>query len=303
MDSEVAIPNGEKGSISGVVFKAWRRRRPSSSTPGGQNERNTDTALTLLRVSSFGHLPWRCRQMQRRCHGHEEHSHSGTHESTAAYSRKDPFVPRGSATSTPLAIEEFPVAMECELLEIVDTENLHCVIKDRRRAARREGPDSKGRSIRRSWFLLFDHLERWLGKKSGKLRPAGEKVRWTVRESVWRPPFEAGSPRSKTEEALKENPCHHWNARPIRGAKGLSYLNGNSGPFALPPRCPSSLLIVPPPAGSVTVKQLPTPLRSQRLSSPGPYHRPRTGFPTPRPLVTRRGTCPPGRSGRRSGRS
>ena len=25
-------------------------------------------------------------------------------------------------------IEEFPVAMECELLEIVDTENLHCVV-------------------------------------------------------------------------------------------------------------------------------------------------------------------------------
>lgn len=34
---------------------------------------------------------------------------------------------RSAHVNAPI-IEEFPVAMECELLEIVDTENLHCVI-------------------------------------------------------------------------------------------------------------------------------------------------------------------------------
>ena len=34
---------------------------------------------------------------------------------------------RSAKVNAPV-IEEFPVAMECELLEIIDTENLHCVI-------------------------------------------------------------------------------------------------------------------------------------------------------------------------------
>ena len=41
---------------------------------------------------------------------------------------KDPSIQVRSAHVNAPVIKEFPVAMECELLEIVDTENLHCVI-------------------------------------------------------------------------------------------------------------------------------------------------------------------------------
>ena len=53
-------------------------------------------------------------------------SSSGTEAWTGwSSSASPPGRPPGPA---PVEGEEFPVAMECELLEIVDTENLHCVI-------------------------------------------------------------------------------------------------------------------------------------------------------------------------------
>ncbi|CBL29000.1 hypothetical protein SY1_23430 [Fretibacterium fastidiosum] len=38
---------------------------------------------------------------------------------------------------------------------------------------------------------------------------------------VWRPPFEAGSPFKKTEEALKEIPAHHSERQADKGREGL----------------------------------------------------------------------------------
>ena len=91
---------------------------------------------------------------------------------------KDPSIQVRSAHVNAPVIEEFPVAMECELLEIVDTENLHCVIgKIVGVSADEKVLDSKGKvDPAKLNAFVFDQFQNGyykIGEKVGQAWKAG----------------------------------------------------------------------------------------------------------------------------------
>ena len=78
-------------------------------------------------------------------------------------------------------IEEFPVAMECELLEIVDTENLHCVVgKIVSVSVDEKVLDEKGKvdpaKLNAFVFDQFQHGYYKVGEKAGQAWNAGKDL-------------------------------------------------------------------------------------------------------------------------------
>ncbi len=87
---------------------------------------------------------------------------------------------RSAHVNAPI-IEEFPLAMECELLEIVDTENLHCVIgKIVNVSVDEKALDEKGKvdPVRLDAFAFdqFQHGYYRMGEKVGQAWNAGKHL-------------------------------------------------------------------------------------------------------------------------------